>query len=360
MQRSRLRCRLPHLLAAGLAGTLFLACADPAHADGGLLPTLTVHRTDDTLDCPDADTLATRVARHMGHPALEPGIARPVDPERSMPGLDVQIYRSEEGFTAVVQTGISTRQLSDKGPSCAGLTEALSITLAILLDELPPLPPAPPAPPPPAPPAPSPKVPAPPPPPAPTPPSTGLSLGISVLPTVGTLAHPVSLAGSATLALSFRRFFSLETGAIAFPTQTVPFPYAIKRPLGDTTPVSAQSVDISLTAGLLRGCATAPLWASGPRLGGCLGLLAGALVAQGRGFVTNARSTDPWVAAEGAALLEQRLIWRLSLVSRAALLLPLVRRSLAVNDVNDTTKSVAFAPSPVGGAFDLGLRVSIW
>lgn len=366
MRRSRPRKPFACLAAGGLAGALLLARPTPGRAQDTPLPGLIVHRTDDTLDCPDADALAARVARHMGRPALDPGSARARLP--AGPALDVQIYRSEEGFTAVVQTGKSTRQLSDKGASCAGLGEALSITLAILLDELPPPPPAPPAPaptpspPPPAAPPASPPVAAvtAPPSPAPAPAFTGLSLGASALSTVGTLAHPVSFAGSASLTLTLGRFFAVEAGALIFPTQTVPFPYAVKRPADDTTPTSAQSVDLSLATGLLRGCVTFPLAAAGPRLGGCLGLLAGALHAQGQGFFVDKSSTDPWVAAEGAALFEHRLVWRLSLVTRAALLVPLARRALQVNDVLDPARSTAFSPSPVGAALDLGLRLSIW
>jgi hypothetical protein len=374
MRRYPSRRRLPHLPTAALAFAL-LAPTRPSFAQAAL-PSLSVHRTEDTLDCPDADALAARVARHMGRPAVTPGASSGPPSTSSTPTFDVQIYRSEQGFTAVVQAGTSTRTLSDRGPRCAGLADALSITLAILLDELPPPPASPPASPPPSTPAPSAPPPEPPsreapsaPPPAPAasttpatipPRSTGLAFGVSILPSIGTLAHPVSVGISGALTLSLGRFFAVEAGALAFPTQTIAFPYAVKRPLGDTTPTSAQSVALTVAAGLARGCAGAPVTARGTRVGACAGLLAGALLGQGRGFVVDKRSTDPWIAAEGSVLVEQPLVWRIVLVSRASLLVPIVRRTLEVSDVLDPSRSTAFAPSPVGGALDLGLRLSIW
>src|SRR6202044_2151878 len=96
-------------------------------------------------DCPDAEALAAAVERQMKHPALDPGAPA------SGRGLDVQIYRSEVGYTAVIQAAGKTRQLSDRGSTCAGLAAALAVSIAVMLDTEP-LPPEPePAPDPPAP-----------------------------------------------------------------------------------------------------------------------------------------------------------------------------------------------------------------
>ena len=123
---------------AGLAALTLLAPraakAEPA------LPDVVVHRTDDAAECPDSAALAARVDRHMKRPALRPR-KDPAGPGQERPSLDVQIYRSEAGYTAVVQTGEKTRQISDKGDTCRGLADAMAITLAILLDtEVPPPP----------------------------------------------------------------------------------------------------------------------------------------------------------------------------------------------------------------------------
>ncbi len=82
----------------------------------------------------------------MKRPALRPR-KDPGGSGKERPSLDVQIYRSEAGYTAVVQTGEKTRQISDKGATCRGLADAMAITLAILLDtEVPPPEPEPPPP----------------------------------------------------------------------------------------------------------------------------------------------------------------------------------------------------------------------
>ena len=134
------RLTLPGALAIGTLGL----CAGAAAAG---LPPLAVHRTEDSADCPDADALAAAVERQMKRPALDPGAAAPLQGAR---GLDVQIYRSEAGYTAVIQAGGKTRQLSDRGPTCAGLAAALAVSIAVMLDTEP-LPPEPEPPPPPAP-----------------------------------------------------------------------------------------------------------------------------------------------------------------------------------------------------------------
>src|SRR5580700_3795505 len=120
--RSRRLLGRLHLPCAVAIGTLGLCGA--ASAAG--LPSLAVHRTEDSADCPDADALAAAVAQQMKRPALDPGA--------SGRGLDVQIYRSEAGYTAVIQAGGKTRQLSDRGPTCEGLAAALAVSIAVMLD----------------------------------------------------------------------------------------------------------------------------------------------------------------------------------------------------------------------------------
>src|SRR3954463_2852816 len=89
-------------------GAALLAAATPTEAQTNRLPGIAVHRTDDAADCPDARALAALVARHRKRPALDPLDAPPSaaasDPRAPAPepGLDVQIYRSEQGYTAVV------------------------------------------------------------------------------------------------------------------------------------------------------------------------------------------------------------------------------------------------------------------
>jgi hypothetical protein len=390
------------------------------------LPRLVVHRTDDTADCPDASALAGLVARHMKRPALEPlddarsSLAPSVRGAAPLPSVDVQIYRSEEGYTAVVQTEVAamaeaapsaarikTRQLSDKGSTCAGLAAALSITLAILLDtEIPP-PPSSPEPPPALDRAPS-ASPAPPEPPpllrsrdaaesatamgpedadrpassagrknpdrraasvgrdavdqgAASARSLGLTAGLGLAAAAGALQYG-GLASAGYLELRIGRWLSLAGGVMAFAAQTFPLPFAVPG-----AELGKPQVAVWLTVGLLRGCVMVPVFTplaseerapatrDQTRAGGCLGLLAGAIHGEASDLPKRSPATDPWVAGEASGIVEQRLFWRFSLVTRAALLIPLVRRAFVVEQVG-----TAFTPAPLGVALNTELRLSIW
>jgi len=334
------------------------------------LPDLLVHRTDDTADCPDTAALAARVDQHMKRPALRPR-TKIADAGQPPPSLDVQIYRSEAGYTAVVQTGEKTRQITDKGSNCKGLADAMAITLAILLDtEIPP-PPAPPTPA--AEPTPAPPTPAI----APieaakdatTPPSRTLPDAPFTAPprlfrvvagagaTVATgLLTPLSIGGTGYAGIGIGRVFSLEVGFLVLPTQTVPYAGKV---LGAATN-AAPRVDVQLTSALFRLCATARLVSEETRAGLCAGALVGTIHGEGQGFRVNLSATDPWVAANLGAVVEQTLFWRLSLVTRAAVYVPLLRRSFTVADVDPTSDPRAFSAAPIGATLEAELRLSIW
>lgn len=354
---------------AGLAALALLApraaSAEPA------LPDLVVHRTDDTADCPDGAALAARVDRHMKRPALRPR-KDPAGSEQERPSLDVQIYRSEAGYTAVVQTGEKTRQLSDKGDTCRGLADALAITLAILLDtEVPPPPPKPEPPPsaatPPRPlpatpladaaptPAPAPAQPEQAPPFAPPPRTFRVVAGAGATIATGLLT-PLSLGGTGHVGLGIGRVFSVEAGFLVLPTQTISYAGKV---LGAATN-AAPTVDVQLTSALVRLCATARLVSDETRAGLCAGALVGTIHGAGRGFVVNQVATDPWVAANLGAILEQTLFWRLSLVTRASVYVPILRRSFTVDSVEAGSDPLAFSPAAVGAGLDAELRLSIW
>ena len=315
------------------------------------LPPLAVHRTDDAAGCPDSGALAADVAAQMKRPALSPAADTGSAADR---GLDVQIYKSEAGFTAVIQAGGKTRQLSDKGPSCGGLAAALAVSIAVMLDAEP-LPPVP-EPPPPAPlPEPVPVTRA-----LPSPrPSRPLderpsdvrrfrvSVSVSPVLTDGVLRP---FAGGVTADLDFRfGRFSVAGGVLALPGQTIDY--------------SPGKVTLSLTSGVLRGC-VAPVTLGGSvfthedesiRFALCVDALAGAISGRGVGYASDRSSTLPWAAAGASAVFTQRLTGPLSWGARAWLVIPLLRQSFLVDNLG-----AAFSPSPVGGALDVGLRVSIW
>lgn len=100
---------------------------------------LSVARSADALSCPDDEVLAARVRQ------LRDGKAD-VPPLR----IDVLLQRHAEGYRARIRVSgprSGERELSTQEGSCGGLADALSVSLALLLDEeaLPAPPPAGPA-----------------------------------------------------------------------------------------------------------------------------------------------------------------------------------------------------------------------
>ena len=357
------------MLALASYSALAILAPRPAQAEAPL-PDLLVHRTEDTADCPDSAALAARVDRHMKRPALRPGSDLGA-PGKDRPSLDVQIYRSEAGYTAIVQTGEKTRQITDNGATCRGLADAMAITLAILLDTEVPLPPPEPAPPP-APPTTIPFTPRLPPMPLvgdeptptepakaapfPLPPRTfRIVAGAGATAATGLLTR-LALGGTGHVGLGIGRVFSVEAGFLVLPTQTVPYAGKVKGAAASATP----TIDLQLTSALFRLCATARLVTEDTRAGLCAGALVGTIRGEGHGFVTNQSATDPWIAGNLGAIVEQQLFWRLSLVTRASVYIPILRRSFTVDDVDTASDPQAFSPASVGAGLDAELRLSIW
>ncbi len=348
MRPSSLVSGLPIL---GALAALLAYTGGAAWAAG--LPLLVVHRTDDARDCPSAQALAALVATQMKRPALEPAGA--VAPDR---GLDVQIYRSEKGFTAVIRAGGKTHQLSDKGAACTSLAVALSISIAVLLDTEP-LPPEP---------EPEPTLPvsAPPPPVAPQPlpestiapfeaprvevgaedqvpePARRTRVTLSAAPvlTVGLLQ---AWAGGVTSEVEVRLGrFSASAGILALP--------------GESYATLMGQVSLNLTAGVVRGCGSLTSVENPIRLAACVETYAGTMRGSGQYFPANFTSSLPWAAVGTSALFEQPIWGPLSWGARAGLVIPLLRASFMVDHAGEP----AFAAAPVGGAWDAQLRVSIW
>jgi hypothetical protein len=337
-------------------GTLGLCGA--ASAAG--LPSLAVHRTEDSADCPDADALAAAVAQQMKRPALDPGA--------SGRGLDVQIYRSEAGYTAVIQAGGKTRQLSDRGPTCEGLAAALAVSIAVMLDAEP-LPPEPEPEPSPAPPAPAPlgRPETLPPNPQPLPPAAGgrgagtavapppddcddrgtvsagrrfhVSLAVGPVITAGVL-HAFAGGVTAEAQIRFGRF-SVGAGALALPGQTYAY--------------MAGQVHLDLASGFVRGCGAILADGDALRLALCAAPYAGAVRGVGSGFLSNRSASQAWAAAGASLLFDQHIWGPIGWGARAELVIPLLKTSFSVENVGE-----AFTPAAVGGALDAELRLTIW
>jgi hypothetical protein len=112
---------------------------------------LTVQRDATATMCPDAAGLSTRVTTLVGSPlivAAGAGTGGATEAGRGEVSLVVSLACSPSGCQArIVTAGASRgrRLLDDPDPTCAGLADALTITLAMLLDWVPPVPAAPPA-----------------------------------------------------------------------------------------------------------------------------------------------------------------------------------------------------------------------
>ncbi|WP_437585675.1 hypothetical protein [Sorangium sp. So ce1000] len=284
------------------------------------------------------------------------------------PELEVRFLHDDATYTAVLQAGGRTRQLSSEvGASCGELVEAVALTIAILLDSDPPAPapvafaPAPvaPAPPPVAPvpapvapePAPAPLDPAPPHPPPPA--ARGdVSIELGAAQTVGML-DPLRAAAMADVSLR-RRAWSAGVGAVWLPPHD-----------NELTP---GVVSLGLAAATARGCATIAGDLDGLRLSACVASVLGAVYGAGKGFAPDREASAPWFALGGSAIAEGNFVGSRALgwSARATLLAPVARarftveRRSGIESGAPLTHDVALDPSPVGLLVGLSARVSIF
>lgn len=337
---SPLTPRFYALGALSLATTVVLVAA---RADAAPLPHLVVHRAPAAADCPDAPALAAAVERLMRRPALDA-----VGEDRLAGIYEVQILRTEEGYTSIIQAGGRARQISDAGATCAELSEALALTLAILLDsDAPRPPPAPPVTPPSAV-TPPPVLPPPAPPPLPPAPLRrrwDVSIEVGAAQTLGVLT-PLSWALDGEVSLRLRGG-SIGLGALWIPPRT--------------SDVAPGTVDVWLAAATVRGCAALLGDLGGARLSLCAQPMLGAIHGEGHGYSPDRAKTSAWAALGATALAEGGLAGPLGWSARAALVVPLTLQAFTV-DVREGSvvrEVSAFDPSPLGLLLGAGLRATI-
>jgi hypothetical protein len=119
-----------------LSPALFAACVLLA-AEANAAPATAFLETTSAAgaaDCPKADTLAALVNEGLGRVALSTAATAAADaPLRVV----VRFERAEKGYAATVNLGGGrggTRKLSDGGPECAALANAVGVLLTVLLD----------------------------------------------------------------------------------------------------------------------------------------------------------------------------------------------------------------------------------
>lgn len=269
--------------------------------------------------------------------------AAPPDGDR----FDVEFSRSDGRYRVVVRATGShggVRALDDSGTSCASLSEATALTIALIVDpegvklEPPASDPEPTTPPPPVTTVPDPardtrEADA-----SATRPSRwSLAIAARAGAAVGVVRE---VAPIATLAVELRplRWVSLDIGAIFIPVQSLE--------------LRGGTVDVWLAAGTANAC----FWpyAEAVRLGGCIGLAGGAIRGDGRGYPVEGGSTRPWLAGTATGAADGPIFGPLGWSVRGGLVVPTHRESFGVDGAG-----VAYEALAIGAIVSGGLTVQI-
>jgi hypothetical protein len=119
---------------AGLIALGVLVLPGPASAQEARATPLVVERSPGAGDCPDAGALAAIEERVAGRRGLEPS----ADP--GAPGhVEVHFTKGSAGYSGIIRPPGEVhrvRTLSDPSPTCAPLAQAISLALALLVDEI--------------------------------------------------------------------------------------------------------------------------------------------------------------------------------------------------------------------------------
>lgn len=321
------------IAATALCATGLLAARSTAAQPAALhdVPVV-VQRAPAASDCVDAATLAGRVNLLVGRTAL---IASEAAGESF--AFEVQILRSDDGYTAIVLAAGGSRKLDDPGPTCAGLSDALAVTLAVLVDadEKPVAPP----PPPPPPPATATAVFVPPPPPPSIPPRYGPRLLLSPI-----IAVTSGLSGDAVPAVVLVNDlrvigpFSLLAGFTWMPSQDYP--------------LREGHIEVQLMYGQLAACLSSWRVFGRSRLGGCFQVDVGGIRGKGVGYDETSEITRPWVGLGLTGLADVPIIDPLYWSTRISAFAVPTQEAFQIRGIG-----VAFDPPPVGILVGTGVGV---
>jgi hypothetical protein len=283
---------------------------------------LSVARGPGAEDCPDTTALQARVEQITGTrlellAATEPPLA-----------LAVSFSREGDSYRAAIRTQgpkEGERSLEDEGPTCAALAEAVGVTLALLLDQVPRR-----------------ELPAPPPPQAPATSRAPIKwigwIGISGGPVLGETPG-ATLGFGPTLGVERERW-SIALGGTETLSRSVRF--------------ASGTVRVGLTSGNLQLCRMVDLRGEAVRAGACARAAAGQYRGEGDGYPVTTAVRLPWMAAGGGLRVGgrwgNRLLWGVS----GLLIIPIWRQTFSVDNVG-----VAYESAAVGGtlAVELGVRL---
>jgi hypothetical protein len=130
MTLSRRRPLLPALAAAAAVSGLLAGAANGAPATARIEST----SAPGAADCPDAAALAANVNEGLGRPSLFAAAATASAPPAR---IAVTFERAPRGYAATVRIGGAhggTRKLSNQGPGCGALANAVGVLLVLVLD----------------------------------------------------------------------------------------------------------------------------------------------------------------------------------------------------------------------------------
>ena len=251
--------------------------------------------------CPDHAALAAQVAKRLSQTGA---VARLPVADR----VSIAIERTAGGHMATVSAlGIEggTRKLVDASNDCAGLGEALVLTLSMIADGRPVPPPSPPVAP-------------------PYRPHRPLEVGAGALGSTGILGK---ISAGLTLDLVWRpwRYFSTGLSALWLPSRT------LDQDQGSTS--------FTVVAGLLRLCGGFLPHTRETLPALCAEAGAGGLRGAGEGYDGSRSVWVPWLVAGGSAEVGTRVHRRISLVARLGYLFSLRKERFTVGGVGQVYDS---------------------
>jgi hypothetical protein len=332
------------LVGVGISLTAVVA---PARAESSQSISFELARGPGAELCPDHDSLAAQVEQRLAQSQASPHA--PVADK-----VAVTIVRAGDAYVASLSIlspdGLDggTRSLVDTGQDCAGLAEALSLTLAMIADGRPLFPAKPPevvAPPPALVPPPKPTKALRPIPAAPAPPPIRRSweLGAGVLGASNLLGAP-TIGYGVDAAWHPRPHLVVGVKGIWLPARTI-----------QTT--DGGQTKVSIEAGLARAC-----WGILP-FGGrffpalCAELGAGVLQGSSQGYLDAKSATRPWLAAGASANAGISVSKNWSLAAQAGALFPLRNEQFTIGGLE--TPAV-YKSNHLGWLAEIDVRVRIW
>lgn len=305
-----------------MALTAALGFARPASAFELAGADVTVQKSADAAACPDAQALSRAVLGLWMAPAR---IAERLQ-------ITVQFTRTAAGFAADIHTSgakSGTRHLETTGTSCGPLTDAVAVTLALLLDlvrvrpraeqhvegrdfEREPVSAAP----------------------------LTVAAAVRAGGGYGVLGPAASGLISASLSATRRRF-----GLEAQLFWTTPRAYAYDEGF----------VEVGLWGGGLDACYEATSDPSRMTLRPCAGVRVGSLSGSGARFDANAHAKQAWVALAVGVHVELPLKGRWRLVAAPSLVVPAREHVFGVSG-----RGAAFESLPVAATLQIGQKFTIW